>query len=76
MKNVINIFYIANGILQTFPAISTNSPLASLIPVAYVIILGMILEAVSDLRRWSNDRKINNQKMNKLKKTQSGIESY
>lgn len=55
--------------MQTFPAISTNTPLASLIPVSYVIILGMALEAVADLRRWSNDRMTNKQRLKKVIKS-------
>ena len=54
-----NCFYVFNAILQMIPAIATNSYLASLIPVSYVILLGMIFEAVADLRRRSNDNKVN-----------------
>jgi len=57
---VINSFFIVNGMLQSIPAISTNSPLASFIPVGWVIIMGMVFELVSDLRRYSSDKETNN----------------
>ena len=57
LKSVINCFYLFNGMLQTFPSISTNSPLASLIPVIWVMLLGIVFELIADLRRWSSDKK-------------------
>jgi len=74
LKSVINSFFIVNGLLQSIPAISTNSPLASFIPVGWVIIMGMIFELVSDLRRYSSDKKVNNQEIERVIKTGSGIE--
>lgn len=63
LKSVINVFYLCNGTLELFPEISWNNPLASFIPVGFVIIVGMIFEAVSDLRRWRSDCKINEQQV-------------
>jgi uncharacterized membrane protein len=59
-KNVIHILYIFNGFLQSIPAISTNSPLASIVPVVWVMIMGMLFELVADIRRWRSDSKVNN----------------
>ena len=66
---MINVFYILNGTLQLFPAISTNSPLASYIPVGFVILVGMILEGVADFRSWRSDSAINNYKVNRVSNT-------
>ena len=63
LKSIINLFFIVNGILQYIPSISTNSPLISLIPVSWVIILGIIFEGVSDVRRWLSDNEVNAQKI-------------
>lgn len=57
--NVTNIFYTINVILQFQPSISTNSPLASLVPLCFVIFVGLLKELLADLKRWSQDRKTN-----------------
>jgi Phospholipid-translocating ATPase N-terminal len=57
--NLTNVFYLANVILQFQPGISTNSPLASLIPLSFVIFVGMLKEFLADLKRWSADKKTN-----------------
>ena len=54
-----NVFYLANVILQFQPSISTNSPIASLIPLSFVIFIGMLREFLADLKRWGEDRKTN-----------------
>jgi len=56
---VTNIFYVINGILQTIPSIRTNSPIASLVPMAFVVLLGMLREGLADIRRWREDRRTN-----------------
>lgn len=75
-KNVIHIFFIFNGFLQTIPAISTNSPLASLVPVVWVMIMGMIFELVADVRRWVSDNKINNYIVKKVVADGSSLKTY
>ena len=60
-KKVVVCFYIFNTIMQSIPAISTNSPLASLIPVLFVIIVGMGKEAYLEYKRWKEDKRINGQ---------------
>ncbi|TNV85488.1 hypothetical protein FGO68_gene5841 [Halteria grandinella] len=59
---VTNDFYVVNFALQSTPQISSNSPLATLFPLLFVIILGMIRELVADLKRWKEDRITNSRK--------------
>ena len=54
-----NCFYIVNAILQSIPSISTNDPLATVVPLIYVFILGMVKEMVADYKRYQNDLKVN-----------------
>ncbi len=56
---VTNIFYLINGILQSIPSISNNDPLATFIPLAFVVFLGMLREGLADLKRWRADRLTN-----------------
>ncbi len=56
---VTNIFYVVNAILQSTPSISTNSPLASIVPLVFVVFLGVLREGLSDLRRWREDKRTN-----------------
>lgn len=66
LKSVINSFFIINGILQCIPSIRTNSPLASFIPVSWVILMGMIFELITDLRRWRSDKQVNNYQVERV----------
>lgn len=59
LANAINDFFIINGILQYIPAISTNDPMVSIVPVAFVIILGMLFEFIQDIKRFFQDRRDN-----------------
>ena len=59
LANVIHIFYLANAYLQSMPSISTNSFLATLIPISWVMLLGILFELISDLRRWQSDKIVN-----------------
>lgn len=63
LKNVIHIFFLFNGFLQTIPSISTNSPLASWVPVFWTMSMGMIFELIADIRRWNSDKKVNSYKV-------------
>lgn len=63
LKNVIHIFFLFNGFLQTIPSISTNSPLASWVPVFWTMSMGIIFELIADIRRWNSDKKVNNYKV-------------
>ena len=54
-SRVANCFYLVNGILQTIPAISTSDPLATIIPLAYVVLLGILKEGIADYKRLKTD---------------------
>jgi hypothetical protein len=48
-----------NGIIQALPATGLNNPLATLIPLSFVILLGIIKELVVEIKRWKEDKKFN-----------------
>ena len=58
-SKVSNTFYAIGAVLQSIPAISTNDPLATIIPLAYVIAVGMLKEFLADFKRYKSDRKQN-----------------
>ena len=58
-KNVIVCFYTFNTIMQSIPAISTNSPMASMIPTIFIILVGMGKELYLEIKRWKEDKRIN-----------------
>ena len=58
---VSNTFYLVGAILQSFPEISTNDPLATIIPLAYVVAVGMLKEFLADYKRYKSDKKTNSQ---------------
>ena len=63
---VVNVFYFFNAILQSIPAISTNKPTATIIPLTFVIIVGIIKELIVEVKRWLDDREINRKVYRKL----------
>jgi P-type E1-E2 ATPase len=46
-------------ILQFIPSISTNSPLATMIPLAFVILLAILKDFIAEIIRWREDRASN-----------------
>ena len=56
---VSNTFYLIGAILQSIPAISTNDPLATIIPLAYVVAVGVLKEFLADFKRYRSDKKTN-----------------
>ena len=52
--------------MQSIPAVSTNSPIASLIPVIFVILVGMAKELYLECKRWKEDKRINSAPVNLL----------
>ena len=58
-KKVVVCFYTFNTVMQSIPAISTNSPLASLVPVIFVILVGMGKEGYLEYKRMKEDKRIN-----------------
>ena len=53
------IFFATNGALQAFPQIGIFNPLAIFCPLIFVIVLGIVNEAVVEVRRWKEDRAFN-----------------
>ena len=51
-----NVFYLINAILQSIPQISTNDPLATIIPLIYVVLIGMYKEFYADYKRYKGDK--------------------
>jgi hypothetical protein len=49
---VVNCFYTFNAVLQSLPAVSTNNPLATIIPLSTVILIGIAKEVVVEVKRW------------------------
>ena len=47
--------------MQSIPAISTNDALATIIPLAYVVAVGMLKEFLADYKRYKADKKTNRQ---------------
>jgi hypothetical protein len=57
--NVTNLFYVANVALQFTPQVATNSPMATLVPLCFVLLVGITKEFIADFKRWQEDRKTN-----------------
>lgn len=64
--NLVHVFYLINGCLQSIPAFSINSPLASFIPTGYVMLMGMIYEGSADYKRHKADLKENTQQVSRV----------
>lgn len=56
---VINVFYLGNAILQSFPSVSTNDPLYTIIPLSILIFLGVLKEGLADYKRYKIDNMTN-----------------
>lgn len=59
LTKVVNLFFLINGVLQCIPGISTNNPLTTMIPLSFVILLGILKEAVVEIKRFREDRAFN-----------------
>jgi phospholipid-transporting ATPase len=70
---VVTLFFLANGILNAVPSISLNSPLAVLIPLAFVVCLGIIKEAIVEVKRWQEDRVFNSTTTCKIVRSESNF---
>jgi 4-hydroxybenzoate polyprenyltransferase len=55
----VNIFYLVTAILNFIPAIAVNKPAATLVPLSFVILLGIAKEAVAEIKRYQDDKKTN-----------------
>ena len=47
------------AILNFIPAIAVNKPAATLVPLSFVILLGIAKEAVAEIKRYKDDKKTN-----------------
>ena len=56
---VVNIFYCVTAIMQCIPSIQTNSPAATLVPLAFVISLGILKELIAEVKRYKEDKAVN-----------------
>ena len=56
---VINVFYLGNAILQSFPTVSTNDPLFTIVPLSILVALGVLKEGLADYKRYKIDRETN-----------------
>ena len=48
-----------NTILNAFPSIGINSPLQTGIPLAFVVLLGVLKELIAEIKRWQEDKAFN-----------------
>lgn len=65
-KKLVNIFYIITGILNVFPTIRVNSPIAVLVPTALIMLLGVLKEFLGEWKRYKEDKEINATPVNRL----------
>lgn len=70
---VINCFYLVNMILQSIPTISTNAWYYTAIPLCIIIGMGMLKEGLADLKRYQQDRRVNNTPVKKVCLTESNF---
>ena len=55
-----------------FPSIANNSPLTTGIPLAFVIMLGVVKELIAEMTRWKEDRAFNGTLTNQVLFEDSG----
>ncbi|KCZ74925.1 hypothetical protein H311_04105, partial [Anncaliia algerae PRA109] len=65
-SQISNVFFLLVGITQCFNCYRISSPISSLGPWLFVLILTLIKEAVDDISRCKRDREFNNQRYQKL----------
>lgn len=63
---VVNIFYCVTAIMQCIPSIQTNSPMATIIPLCFVISLGILKELIAEVKRHKEDKVTNNAPVTRL----------
>ena len=56
---VINLFYLLNVILQCIKSISTNSPISTIVPLAFVVCLAILKDLISEIIRYREDTAFN-----------------
>lgn len=63
---VANIYFLMIAVLQAIPQISPLNPITAIVPLAFVLSVSMIREAIEDYRRYKADKKTNMMKFLKL----------
>jgi magnesium-transporting ATPase (P-type) len=61
--------------MQCIPEIQTNSPLATLIPLCFVISLGILKELIAEVKRYKEDKAVNNTPVMKLDSSGQWVKS-
>lgn len=69
-----NVFYVCNAVLQSIPSVSTNNPLATIVPLTFIIMFGITKEAIMELKKWYDDKHINATMFTKLREDGSRVE--
>jgi phospholipid-translocating ATPase len=69
---VINVFYLGNAILQSFPSVSTNDPLYTIVPLTILVLLGILKEGLADYKRHKIDKQTNAQPAMRLTGRRNG----
>ena len=54
-KRVVNCVFFLNAFLQSTPSISTNNPLATIIPLSFIICVGILKELIVEVKRYMQD---------------------
>ncbi|KAK2949082.1 phospholipid-transporting P-type ATPase [Blattamonas nauphoetae] len=60
LKKFSNLYFILNMGLNLIPGINIVSPTSSIIPVIFLIGIGLVTDLIEDLRRFYADKKVNN----------------
>ena len=56
---VVNCFYLANMILQSFPSVATNKPEYVGMVLGTLILIGMVKDLLADIKRFKTDKQSN-----------------
>lgn len=65
-KKIVNIFYIITGILNFFRTIQVNSPIVVLLPTFLIMLIGVVKEFISELKRYKEDKVVNGTPVQRL----------
>ena len=70
-QEVIIIFFTINGAIQFVPKFSTNSPMASVVPTAFIVLVGIGKELYLEIKRYREDNAVNSKKCEVLQDVDS-----
>ena len=63
MKSFLSIFFLLNTILSSINFLSTKSTTSALAPFIIVVVIGLVLDGIEEIKRYRNDVKANNTKV-------------